>query len=231
MASYQRGKVMCAGLQGSNQGFSSRNRTITNQSSRNATIISSLFILLSDIFKNTQWRKVLLLEWNDYKSQCSDDVGISSFSSQIRNHLAMNAIPDWFSFSDICSLSWFRSVCREREHCYIYVKVFCKCRFLWTSILQRQIFREKSIQLSAKADFYEKVLSKGRFLWKKYSAMADFSEENKSILQKNFSNGRFLWRKKYLAKADFSEKKYLQRQISLEKIFGKGRFIWRQFFC
>ena len=100
-------------------------------------------------------------------------------------------------------------------------QVFCKGRF----------FEKKSIQLSAKADFYEKVLSKGRFLWKKYSAMADFSEENKSILQKNFSNGRFLWRKKYLAKADFSEKKYLQRQISLEKIFGKGRFIWRQFFC
>ena len=196
MASYQRGKVMCAGLQGSNQGFSSWNRTITNQSSRNATIISSLFILLSDIFKNTQWRKVLLLEWNDYKSQCSDDVGISSFSSQIRNHLAMNAIPDWFSFSDICSLSWFRSVCREGEHCYMLKysanadfseQVFCKGRFFEKKVfscLQRRISMKK---YSAKADFSEKnilqwqiSLKKIKVFCKRISAMVDFSKE-KSI--------------------------------------------------
>ena len=129
----------------------------------------------------------------------------------------MNAIPDWFSFSDICSLSWFRSVFgRESTATYLLLKysakvevpeVFCKVRFLWR----------------------KKVFCKSRFLWKKYSAKANFSE-------KVFC--KVLW-KKCSSKADFSETKIFCKdkflwksilQISLKKVFCKGIFLWKNVF-
>ena len=198
MASYQGGKWMCAGLQGSNQGFS-----LLESNDYESIVTQCNHDFFSPHFSLWHSSHPSGMERLQIVTQNATMMWEFLFSSQIRNHLA---IPDWFSFSDICSLSWFRSVFgRESTATYLLLKysakvevpeVFCKVRFLWR----------------------KKVFCKSRFLWKKYSATADFFEEKKYSANADFSEkkvfwkGRFVWKQKtYSTKANFSGKSILQR--------------------
>ena len=140
MASYQRGKWMCAGLQGSNQGFS-----LLESNDYESIVTQCNHDFFSPHFSLWHSSHPSGMERLQIVTQNATMMWEFLFSSQIRNHLAMNAIPDWFSFSDICSLSWFRSVFgRESTATYLLLKYSAKVEV-----------PEEEKKYSAKSDFSE----------------------------------------------------------------------------